>query len=368
MDIMKDATLYVNGIGIEATDEALTNGIEDLFLKSTNDLKWLSPGDMVLLKPALNSPSPYPSTTHPLAIQVISKVLRENGAKVVVGDQSGIRSVLHQKTGVIRGNTRQNYIKSGMGTEEDNFIAFEQEGWNEGFYNYQSSRTHSWQNGFYLTKWIQKVDHVINLPRISTHTQAGATLGFKNMIGLLREDSRMEYHANGPYNTMIKFNARKSSLKSINDHSDTFMEKIVEISDSLRNKLRLTLFVATKAQTTLGPDRQILGAGRLKLGKAHVTEVKPGLIFASQDPVATETMALALLKYLRKSIPIKAQILERLILLASNNTIKLDKLPVSKNPYIRHSLAMELGEKPSKIEFNKVPHDIQNILTVILQE
>ena len=31
MDIMKDATLYVNGIRIEATDEALTNGIEDLF-------------------------------------------------------------------------------------------------------------------------------------------------------------------------------------------------------------------------------------------------------------------------------------------------------------------------------------------------
>lgn len=357
--------LYVTGINSE---ENLKTSIMELFLKSTSNLEWLSPGDIVLLKPALNSPCPYPSTTHPLAVRVISEIILERGAKVVVGDQSGIRSVLHGRKGVVRGNSRENYIKSGMGTEKDNFIAFEQEGWDDGFNNYQMPGTQSWHNGFYITKWVEKADHIINLPRISTHTQAGATLGFKNMIGLLREDSRMEYHANGPYNNIMKFNARGSSLKSVNDHTGTFLEKIVEISDSIQDKHRLTLFVATKAQTTLGPDRQLFEIGKLKLAKAYVTNIKPGLIFASQDQVAVEAFALALLKCLRKELPAKARMLERLILFASNNTNKLDKIPVRDHPYIRHSLYRGLGEFPSKIKFKNVSIDIQNILTEILQE
>ncbi|HEY0196199.1 MAG TPA: DUF362 domain-containing protein, partial [Methanobacterium sp.] len=125
---MKDRTLYVNGVEPNTPDK-LGVEIRDLFLKSTNDLEWLSPGEMVLLKPALNSHHPYPSTTHPLAIQVISKILKDNGAEVVIGDQSGIREVLHHPGGVIRGKTRENYIKSGMGTTKDYFVGFEEEGW-----------------------------------------------------------------------------------------------------------------------------------------------------------------------------------------------------------------------------------------------
>lgn len=359
-----NSMIYVNGIN---SNDKLKTSIRELFLESTCNLEWLSHGDMVLLKPALNSSYPYPSTTHPLAIKVVSEIIRERGAKVVVGDQSGIRSVLHGHEGVVRGNSRENYIKSGMGTEKDNFKAFEQEGW-EGFNNYQMPGTQSGHNGFYITKWVEKADHIINLPRLSTHTQAGATLGFKNMIGLLREDSRMEYHANGPYNNIIKFNARGSSLKSVNDHTDTFFEKIVEISDAIQDKHRLTFFVATKAQTTLGPDRQLFEIGKLKFAKAHVTNLKPGLIFASQDQVAVEAFALALLKCLRKELPAKARMLERLILFTSNNTNKLDEIPVRDHPYIRHSLYRGLGEFPSKIKFKNVSTDIQDILTEMVQE
>ncbi len=78
---MKDRTLYVNGVEPDISKDALAKDIEDLFLKSTNNLDWLSSGDLVLLKPALNSPHPYPSTTHPLAIKVISKILKEKRGK-----------------------------------------------------------------------------------------------------------------------------------------------------------------------------------------------------------------------------------------------------------------------------------------------
>jgi uncharacterized protein (DUF362 family) len=150
---MKDGTLYVNGIEPDATENSVLSNIEDVFWKSTDNLEWLSPGELVLLKPALNSPNHYPSTTHPLAVHVISKILTENGAKVVVGDQSGIRSVLHHPGGVLRGKTEDNYIKAGMGMADDeDFISFEQEGWDKGFFHHISSRTPSWSDGFYVTR------------------------------------------------------------------------------------------------------------------------------------------------------------------------------------------------------------------------
>jgi uncharacterized protein (DUF362 family) len=359
---MKENTLFVNGIASDNTDYSTASTIEKVFLKCTNNLEWLSPGDLVLLKPALNSSSPYPSTTHPLAVHIISKILKENGAKVIVGDQSGIRMVLHHPSGVIRGDTKDNYIKSGMGLEDDEFISFEKEGWNEGFYYHSSSKTSSWMNGFYITQWIQKADHIINLPRVSSHSQAGATLGFKNMVGCLREDSRMEFHANGPYNFAIKFDARGSSLKSIDDHSGSFFEKIVEISDALHDKLRLTLFVATKSQVTFGPDSKAVEFGALKIAKAHVINLNPGLIFGSADPVAAEFFALAILKHLRKSLPFLNRIYERLILFSNPNISLIDKSPIKDHPYIKHSSKIGLGKITTDFQYNNVPHDLEKLL------
>lgn len=365
---MKDYTLYVNGIGPENKDYSTASNIEDVFLKCTNNLEWLSPGDLVLLKPALNSSSLYPSTTHPLAVHIISKILTKNGAKVIVGDQSGIRMVLHHPKGVVHGNTRDNYIKSGMGpADNEDFISFEEEGWDKGFYHHASAKTSSWKNGFYITRWIQKVDHIINLPRISSHSQAGATLGFKNIVGCLREDSRMEFHANGPYNFAIKIDALGSSLKSIDDHTGTFFEKIVEISDALRDKLRLTLFVATKSQVTFGPDSQVLGLGPLKIGKAHVMDLQPGLIFGSTDPVAAESFALATLKHLRISLPFLNRIYERLVLFSNANITLVDKVPIKDHPYIKHSLNIGLGKMTTNIRYKDVPRNLEKSLGMILE-
>ncbi|EKQ54978.1 MAG: hypothetical protein B655_0539 [Methanobacterium sp. Maddingley MBC34] len=365
-DFYKDETLYVNGIKPDKTDNSLISNIEDVFLKSTNNLDWLSQGDVVLLKPALNSPHPYPSTTHPLAVHVISRILADNGAKVFVGDQSGIRSVLHHPGGVIRGKTKDNYIKAGMGAVDEDFISFEGEGWDKGFYHHISPKTPSWPNGFHITRWIEKSDHIISLPRLSTHSQAGATLGFKNMVGCLREDNRLEFHANGPYNFAIKADARGSSLKSADDHSGTFFEKIVEISDALREKLRLNLFVATKAQVTFGPDSQAMELGKLKIGRSHVLNLKPGLVFASEDPVAAESFALAILKFIRRSTPPLARLYEQIILFSNNNTVKVDKVHVKDHPYIQHSLAIGLGEIASDIQYKNVPGDLKRTLGEML--
>jgi uncharacterized protein (DUF362 family) len=353
--------VYVNGVN-QDDDNSLSSSIKDVFLKSTDNLSWLSRGDVVLLKPALNSSDSYPATTHPFSIHVISKILAENGAKVIIGDQSGIADVLHHLGGVIRGNTRQNYINAGMGTGHDEFVSFEEGGWDEGFSHYLSDHTSSWPNGFFITNWIHKADHIINLPRLSAHSQAGATLGFKNMVGILRDDSRMDFHANGPYNFSIKLGAWGSTLKSVDDKSDTFIEKIVEINDAIKEKLRLTLFVATRSQATFGPNRNVIAIGKYGILKSKVVTLNPGLVFGSADPVAAESFALALLKNMRKSLPFLSKLSQRLILFSNRNVRDLDKVSVQNNLYISHAMAIGLGKMPSNIKYTNVPQIIQNSL------
>ncbi len=365
---MDNRTVFVEGVVSDSEVDSISTCIKNVLLKSTDNLKWLSSGDVVLLKPALNSADPYPSTTHPLSIQVISKILTENGAKVLIGDQSGLKDVLHHSSGVIHGKTHDNYVNSGMGTSDDQFISFESENWDEGFIHYHSDHTPSWPNGFHVTKWIKQVDHIINLPRLSTHSQAGATLGFKNMVGILRDDSRMDFHANGPYNYFIKNEARGSTLKSVDDKSNTFIEKIVEISDSIKEKLRVTLFVATKAQATFGPNRNALQIGKLEIARAHIVDLKPGLVFASADPVSAESFALALLNDIRKSMPFLHKLYPRLILFSNSNINKIDEIPIRDLSFIRHAMDIGLGKMPSHIFYNNVPDSLQGSLKEYLVE
>ncbi|MDO8871518.1 MAG: DUF362 domain-containing protein [Methanoregula sp.] len=355
--------VFVNGVVPGPQADVLAACIRNVFLKATDDLAWLGKGDVVLLKPALNSPDPYPSTTHPFGIRVVAELLEERSAKVVIGDQSGIEHVLHHPKGVIRGSSRENYIRSGMGKKDDaRFVSFEDGGWDEGFYRYQSPNTPSWPDGFFITQWAKKADHIISLPRVSTHSQAGATLGFKCMVGMLREDSRMEFHANGPYNNFITAAAKGSTFTSRDDGSGTFFEKIVEISDALKDKLRLILFVATQAQATFGPDRFGIHLGPVGLGRAHIVSPKPGLVFASADQVAVEAFALSLLKDLKQSVPFFPRTTKRIILYQNENVQDFDTIPVRDHPYIRHAMKTGLGELPGEIRYSQVPHAMQEKL------
>ena len=258
------SNVFVQGIPTQFADSNLEKHITEVFLRTTNNLSWLCEGDTVLIKPALNSGDPYPATTHPQTLQTISHILKDRGAKVIIGEQSGIEHVLHHPGGVVRGSTRANYSHAGMGFAEDTrLVSFEETDWDRDFLHYQSENTCSWKNGFYLTSLIDKVDHIISLPRVSTHAQAGVTLGLKIMVGMLRQDSRLEFHANGPFNSFIVKYSQGSNLPSHDDHTGMFFEKIVEISDAIKAKLRLTLYTATKVQVTFGPDAYSLRRGSL---------------------------------------------------------------------------------------------------------
>lgn len=355
--------VYVQGLSPASDPTLLLSAIRSIVLKATGNLSWLSAGETVLLKPALNSPDPYPSTTHPHAVSVVAGLLTERGAKVVIGDQSGIEYVLHHPGGLIRGRTIDNYARSGMGDRSDSrFVSFEDGGWDEGFIHHRSASTMSWRDGFYITSWVKKADHIISLPRVSTHSQAGATLGLKSMVGMLREDSRMEFHANGPYNGFITRNAKGSTLPSVDDGTGTFFEKIVEISDAIRDKLRLTLYVATEVQATFGPDRYSFRIRQHGLGQAYVARPSPGLVFGSADQIAAEATALAVLKDAKRSLPFLPRFAQRIVLFQNPYVQGVDRTPVPQHPYITHGTKIGLGEMPGELVFENVPETVQKRL------
>jgi uncharacterized protein (DUF362 family) len=360
--------VYVKGLLLPRDTGVISSAIRNVILKATDNLSWLFAGETVLLKPALNSPDPYPATTHPLIISVTAELLAERGAKVVIGDQSGIDHVLHHPGGVIHGRTIDNYARSGMGDRNDpRFMGFEDSGWNEGFFHYRSANTASWRDGFKITSWVKKADHIISLPRISTHSQAGATLGLKIMVGMLREDSRMEFHANGPFNRFITQAAKGSTLISEDDGSGKFFEKIVEISDAIRDKLRLTLFLATEVQATFGPDRFGIHMGPIALGRSYVVRPEPGLVFGGADQIATEAMALAVLKDAKRSLPLFPRFVQSVGLFRNPYVQGLDLMGVRDHPYIRHGIKIGLGEMPGELVFEDVPIQVQQRLNGILQ-
>ena len=120
--------------------------------------------------------------------------------------------------------------------------------------------------------------------------------------------------------------------------------------------------MATKAQTTFGPNRYALELGKSGIAKAHVLNLNPGLIFGSADPVAAESFALALLKDTVKSVPLLPKLFQYLLLFSNRNILELDKIRVQNHPYIRHAVNIELGKLPDQIRYNNVPNAIQTRL------
>lgn len=354
-------TVFVHGIKKDCSEDDFLKSVKKILYESTNNLEWLKKGDKVLLKPALNSPDPYPSTSDPLLLKALVEILEKKGAKVLIADQSGIGHVWHSKKGVIKGNSENNYEISGMKKTSNEFIALEQTGWDKGFFKFSNEKTTAWKNGFYITNLIKKVDHVINLPRLSTHSQAGVTLGFKNMVGLLREDSRIDFHSKGPFNFFT--NKAGKALGIIKNQTEgDFFEKIVEISLALKTKLRLTFFSATKAQTTFGPDKCTAPL----IACSHKVTPNIGLIFASSNQVSAEMFALSYLTLLyKKNTPGYKKILQKLLILFNGQIKELGEQEILQNPFIKHAIKKNLGTDEVAMKYHDIPENLQESINEI---
>jgi uncharacterized protein (DUF362 family) len=240
--------------------------------EAASDFSWLSRRDVVFIKTAGNSGNRYPATTSPLAVQAMVSLLLEKGAgRVILGDKSGVQYVYQDDRGQ-RGSTRQLFTQNGLNQAALDSGAevhyFDEAGYEAYFGDHTEHPRSHWKGELMLPAILTRVDHVVLLPRVSRHVLAGSTLGLKAAVGWLRDDSRLELHRD----------------------ARSFLEKIVEINDTntLRQKLRLVLTVATKVQATFGPDR------------GFTAEPDPGLVFASESLLAHDMTALGWLLWNRE--------------------------------------------------------------------
>jgi uncharacterized protein (DUF362 family) len=266
----RQSRVYVAGVGRNSSEQAMKSAVWAAAEAST-DFSWLSKGDSVFIKPALNSGKPYPATTNPIAIGAMVELLKGKGAgRVIVGDMSGIEHVKLSPEG-LSGSSRSLMEHSGM-TQAVQAAGgkvhfFEEAGWN-GFYEDLPAESRHWKCGLMMPNILKEISHIILMPRCGRHVLAGSTLGLKAAVGYWRTDTRLEYHRD----------------------AFTFQEKTAEGNtvETLRKKQRLVLSAADKILTTFGPD------------DGDVFQPENGLIIASESVVSHDMVSLAWLLENRK--------------------------------------------------------------------
>jgi uncharacterized protein (DUF362 family) len=269
----RQVPVFLAGVDRGASDAAIRAAVRDA-ARAATDFSWLSTGDSVFIKPALNSGNPYPFTTSPVAIAAMAELLREEGARrVIVGDMSGIGHVKLSPDS-LSGSSRRLMEASGMAAAARAAGAelhfFEEAGW-DAFYEDSMAAGGHWKRGLMMPDILKEVDHIVLMPRCARHILAGSTLGLKAAVGYWRTDTRLEYHRDAA----------------------TLHEKTAEANTArtLINKQRLVLSAADKILATFGPDK----------GYVHQPEV--GLIIAAESVVAHDMVSLAWLLENRHHMP-----------------------------------------------------------------
>jgi uncharacterized protein (DUF362 family) len=265
--------VFLAGVGRGASEQVMKLAVRAV-AEATTDFSWLSKGDAVFIKPALNSGNPYPATTNPIAIGAMVELLRQKGARrVIVGDMCGIEHVKLSPKG-LTGSSRHLMEASGMARAVQAAGAeihfFEEAGW-DAFYEDAPAAGSHWKRDLMMPNILKEVEHIILMPRCGRHVLAGSTLGLKAAVGYWRTDTRLEYHRN----------------------ASTFQEKTAEGNtlETLRKKQRLVLSAADKILTTFGPD------------EGHVLQPENGLVIGSESVVAHDMVSLAWLLENRRNIP-----------------------------------------------------------------
>ncbi len=240
-------------------------------IEAATDFSWLSPGDRVFIKLSLNSGNPYPASTDPWALNEMIRVLQERGAgEIMVGDKSG--PGVNWTPPERRGSSREFAETAGLlpiilenGAQP---VFFEERGW-DAYIETAPSGDHHWEVPLLVTDVVREMDHIIYMPRVSSHSQGEATLGIKLAVGWLRDDVRRVFHNAG---------------------GENFYRMYEEINHAPEIESRRRLIVST--------GRQVLSMGGPNTGA--IAEPDYGLVFASQDLLAHEMLSYAWLQWNRE--------------------------------------------------------------------
>ncbi len=153
--------------------------------------KYVKPGQKVLLKINLIGPkkADKAATTHPEFVRAVGQLFKTHGAQVFVGDSSG---------GAIAGMapTKKSFTVAGIEKValEEGFtlINFDEVG------PVSKMVEGNVTKDLYISKAIEEMDVVINLPKMKTHSMGVYTGAIKNLFGVIPGLRKAKYHKEAP--------------------------------------------------------------------------------------------------------------------------------------------------------------------------
>jgi len=152
--------------------------------------KFIAPGMTVLLKVNLIGPKPPDSAavTHVEFVRALTRILKDHGCTVWIGDSSG---------GAIAGiaPTARSLKVSGLQEVADSEGALLKNFDKEGVIPVKSTID---TKPMYLAKPLFEADLVINLPKLKTHSASMYTGAVKNLYGCIPGLRKAEYHRLAP--------------------------------------------------------------------------------------------------------------------------------------------------------------------------
>lgn len=250
---MPPATVALAGVG-KSIEAAVRDAVE-----AAGGLAEIEPGQRVVIKPNMvstNSGGPAGTrvTTNPEVIRAVVRLVKERGARAVVGD----RGTYDDELALVQCG----YAKV---CQEEGAEAFP---WlRDEYVRFHPDKRH-WRQGFRLPKSVAEADHFINVPMLKNHelTMAEFSCCLKAFIGVCHPKDR--------------WLRGRDAL-----HSRNIGEKIAELN--LCKRPTINIVDATSIMVNGGPS----GHSRNSIW------VDSNLVLASKDRVACDSVALAVLKH-----------------------------------------------------------------------
>jgi uncharacterized protein (DUF362 family) len=303
---MPPATVSVAGIG-----ESIETAVREAVM-AAGGIEEIQPGQRVFIKPNMCGPGPGHVdvgrvTTKPEVLRAVIRLAKERGAHVLVGDSSMYDTELAMET------TGFNRVCADEGAEPFPFTRSE--------YVLFSPGERHWSKGFHIPKILTDVDHFINLPMLKNHdvTNAEFTCCLKQFVGIAHKKDR--------------FQAGRNAL-----HVNNIGEKVAELN------LCVTPLINIVDATTVilkgGPDFGMMSGFPFDPDRKNVAWAQPGLILASKDRVACDSVAVAVLKRFAAEQKLDCQYVEK---------------SVWRQPQIYYSAELGIGQAdPSMITIEDV--------------
>ena len=244
----------------ETYDEATVKSALEAVLSPIGGLDWVREGMVVGIKANLVSAMKPEecATTHPALLCALTQMLRERGARVIIGDSPGgvytaaFVNHVYSAAGLAACEAAGAELNRDLGVADTHFPEA------------------CVLKSFTYTAWLDTCDAVIDFCKLKSHGMMGMSAAAKNLFGVIPGTMKPEYHFRFP------------------DMRD-FARMLVDINDYFADKVKLTLVDAVEGMEGNGPTK---GTPR------HI-----GVLLASASPHTADVICARLIGLSEDAVP-----------------------------------------------------------------